>query len=179
MTRAKGELRRPQADIVRARYGDAGYRAVLATLQGTEKFLSGSPVPQIYCPAEVLTNIAQTPEQAVRAAERTFFVHARSIYRLFFLESDPIRALHLAAYLYTRYFAGMGRTTVEAGGMMARVRILGVEVGSHANCLAALAYFRTATQLSVGGRVEARELGCVTWGDSCCEFELRWTEEVS
>jgi hypothetical protein len=170
---------RPQADIVRARYGDAGYRAILATMQGSQRFLSGSPVPQIYCPAEVLTNIARTREQAVRAAERTFFVHARSIYRLFFMESDPVRALHLAAYVYTRYFAGTGRTTVEAGGTMARIRILGVEVGSHANCLAALAYFRAAAHLSVGGRVEARELGCVTRGDSCCEFELRWTEEDS
>ena len=126
-----------------------------------------------------LTSWVVPPTMALVGIGFTLFVHARSIYRLFFTESDPVRALHLAAYVYTRYFAGTGRTTVEAGGTMARVRILGVEVGSHANCLAALAYFRAAAHLSLGGPVEARELGCVTRGDSCCEFELRWTEDES
>jgi len=174
MARMKGEVLRSQADYVRARYGDTGYRALLATLKGEDGFLSGSPAPQVYCPAEVLTSLRNRPAESGKAEGKAAFVHARSIYRLFFGETEPVRALHLAAHIYTRYFAGVGRTLVEAAGSLARVRVLGVEAATRESCLSALAYFRSAIQLSQGGRVEARELRCVKWGDPCCEFELRW-----
>jgi hypothetical protein len=172
MARTRGEVLRSQADFVRARYGETGYRALLATLRGGEGFTSGSAAPQVFCPAEVGTLLRS---EAAEADGKAAFVHARSIYRIFFGESDPVRALHLAAHVYIRYFAGVGRSVVEGAGTGARVRVLGVEASTRGSCLAALSYFRSAVHLSLGGRVEARELRCRSWGDPCCEFELRWT----
>jgi hypothetical protein len=174
MTRTRGEIPRSQPDYVRARYGETGYRALLATLSGGGGLLSGSPEPQVYCPAEVATSLPAGAGGVGKAVGKAAFVHARSIYRLFFGEADPVRALHLAAHVFIRYFAGTGRTVVEAGPRMARVRVLGVESAKRESCLAALAYFRSAVQLSQGGRAEARETRCRRWGDPCCEFELRW-----
>jgi hypothetical protein len=85
-----------------------------------------------------------------------------------------VRALHLAAHVYTHYFVTGGKCVVEAGPGIALVRLSTPDPLVRAACLAALAYFRSAVELAAGARVEAREARCSRWGDRCCEFEFRW-----
>jgi len=102
-------------------------------------------------------------------------IYAGSLCRLFFEESEPLRALSAALRLYLRSYMNGARARITViGPDRAEVRLLGGGDSSRPSCQSTLAYLRDAVHLATGTRVEAREERCVHRGDPACVLQIHW-----
>lgn len=188
MSRIKGAAIRARLEFVRERHGDEALQRVVDTLDEMDQvILTGTVLPSIWYPFQVLANFDEAACRLLGEGDHALFElageavgeqHARSIYRVFFRETDPARVLRLASCIYANYYSGLGRLSLRGDQEEDRERLVisGVSGAARSNCLTALAYFRTVLGVCTGMQVDARETRCSCWGDEACEFEFHWSE---
>ena len=188
MTRIKGAAIRSRLEYVRERFGDEALQQVLQGLDEMDQVvLTGTVLPSIWYPFQVLRNFDEAACRLLGEGDLALFEgageqvgeqHARSIYRVFFKETEPARVLRLASCIYANYYSGLGRLSLrgDEGGASERLVINGAAGTVRSNCVTALAYFRTVLEVCTGMEVQARETRCTCWGDEACELEFSWAE---
>jgi predicted hydrocarbon binding protein len=185
MGRIKGAAIRARLEFLRAIHGPEAVTRAIGSLEPMDQvILSGTLLPSIWYPFHVLANLDDAVQRELgdgghemfeSAGEHVARQHARSIYKVFFRESDPDRVLKLASCIFGNYWSGLGRVTVRPGTSGAsRVQISDAPVSARSNCVTSLAYFRTVLEECCQMRVSARETRCRCWGDDACEFEYAW-----
>lgn len=116
---------------------------------------------------------AATPGDASAALGNS--VYAGSLCKLFFEESEPLRALDLALRFYMRSYLSGGRVKIcVLGPDRVEIRFAADGVAKRPSCQSTLAYLRDAVHLATGAAVEAREERCVRRGDSHCAHQIHW-----
>lgn len=189
MGRIKGAAIRARLEYLRALHGEDAVARAMATLEPMDQvMLSGTLLPSIWYPFHLLANL----DDAVRrelgdgghevfesAGEHVARQHARSIYKVFFRESDPERVLKLASCIFANYWSGLGRVAVRPSvNGSSRVHVADAPVAARSHCVTTLAYFRTVLEECCQLPISARETRCRCWGDDACEFEYAWEPAV-
>lgn len=184
MGRIKGAAIRARLEFLRAVHGNEPVARAIATLDPMDQvILSGTLLPSIWYPFHVLANLDEAVTRELgdgsqeifeSAGEHVARQHARSIYKVFFRESDPDRVLKLASCIFANYWSGLGRVSVRPSAGATRVQVADAPVFSRSNCVTTLAYFRTVIEECCQVPVRARETRCRCWGDDSCEFEYAW-----
>jgi predicted hydrocarbon binding protein len=186
MGRIKGAAIRARLEFVRARFGDEALKRVIGSLEGMDQVvLSGTILPSIWYPFQVLVNLDEALRREIgggghdmfeEAGETVATQHARSIYRVFFRETDPERVLRLSACIFANYYSGLGRVSVRTSpdGLSARLVIAEATSAARPHCLTSMSYFRGVLDACIGRPVVGRETRCTCWGDETCEFEFSW-----
>lgn len=185
MGRIKGAAIRARLEFLRGVHGEEAVARSIATLdQMDQVILTGTLLPSIWYPFHVLANLDDAVRRELgdgghemfeNAGEHVARQHARSIYKVFFRETDPERVLKLSTCIFANYWSGLGRVTVRplAGGT-SRVQVSDAPVAARSNCVTTLAYFRTVLEECCRVKISARETRCRCWGDDACEFEYTW-----
>lgn len=185
MSKIKGAAVRARLDYVRERHGEAGLRRVLDGMEEMDQvILSGTILPSLWYPFQVLANFDEAAARLLgdgedlfsRAGEHVARQHARSIYRVFFRETEPTRVLKVASCIFSNYYSGLGKLSLRTGehGRSQRLVVSGALGTARSNCTSSLAYFSTVLSTCTDMHVDARELRCRCWGDEVCEFEFAW-----
>jgi predicted hydrocarbon binding protein len=190
MGRIKGAAIRARLEFIRSRYGDEALKRVVASLDGMDQVvLSGTILPSIWYPFQVLANLDEALRRELggggndlfeEAGDHVALQHSRSIYRVFFRETEPERVLRLAACIFSNYYSGMGRMSLRASadGLSGRIQVSDATSSSRPHCLTTMAYFRGVLEACTGRPVAGRETRCHCWGDESCEFEFSWPAEL-
>jgi len=190
MSRIKGAAIRARLEYLRERHGDEALQRVIGTLDEMDQvILGGTVLPSIWYPFQVLANFDEAACRLLGSGDHSLFEeagshvgeqHARSIYRVFFKETEPSRVLRLASCIYANYYSGLGRLSLRASddGASDRLIIEGAPGTARPNCVTAMAYFKTVLATCTGMTVEARETRCTCWGDEACEFEFGYSEAL-
>lgn len=185
MGRIKGAAIRARLEFVRTRHGEEAVAKVLETLDPMDQVvLSGTLLPSIWYPFHVLANLDEAIRRELgdgghelfeQAGDHVARQHAKSIYKVFFQETDPERVLRLASSIFSNYYSGLGRLSIRTlPHGMSRVQIGDVATTTRSHCVATMAYFRGVLEECCARPIEARETRCKCWGDDCCEFEFGW-----
>ena len=186
MSKIKGAAIRARLEYVRAHHGEAELARVIETLEPMDRVvLTGTLLPSIWYPFQVLANLDGAVQRELGGGDENLFAiagedvarqHARSIYKVFFRETDPERILKLAACIFADYYSGAGRLSVRSGtdGRSARLHVEDCATTSRSHCLTTMSYFRTVVEACTGRHAAGREVRCRCWGDDACEFELSW-----
>ena len=185
MGRIKGAAIRARLEYLRAIHGSEPLSRAIASLDSMDQvILTGTLLPSIWYPFHVLANLDEAVQRELgdgghemfeAAGEHVARQHARSIYKVFFRESEPERVLKLASCIFANYWSGLGRVTVRPGASGgSRVQVADAPVSARSNCVTTLAYFRTVLEECCQLPVVARESRCRCWGDDACEFEYSW-----
>lgn len=185
MGRIKGAAIRARLEFLRTQHGESALTKVLETLDPMDQVvLSGSILPSIWYPFHVLANLDEAIRRELgdgghelfeRAGDHVAHQHAKSIYKVFFKETDPDRVLRLASSIFSNYYSGLGRLSIRSLPQgMSRVQVADVPMTSRSHCVATMAYFRRVLEECCARSVQARETRCKCWGDDCCEFEFGW-----
>jgi predicted hydrocarbon binding protein len=185
MGRIKGAAIRARLEFLRAEHGDDAVAKVLDTLDPMDQVvLSGTVLPSIWYPFHVLANLDEAIRRELgdggndvfeNAGDHVARAHARSIYKVFFRETDPERVLKLASCIFANYYSGLGRVSVRQTPQGAsRLQVADTPAAARSHCVATMAYFRRVLEECCARQVDARETRCKCWGDDCCEFEFAW-----
>jgi predicted hydrocarbon binding protein len=189
MSRIKGAAVRARLEFVREQHGEEALQRILESLEDMNRvILSGTGLPSIWYPIQVLSDFDEAASRILgeengslfeAAGEHVARQHAKSIYRVFFRETEPSRVLRLASCIFSNYFSGLGRLSLKSdqGGQVQRLVVTGAAGTARSNCLTSLAYFRTVLAACTDLPVDARETRCRCWGDEACEFEFE-TQQV-
>lgn len=199
MNKIKGALLRARLDWLRAREGDEALARVLGRVPESERaVLAESLVPSLWYPTSLLEALdsalaaelaagaddEEIEELFEEAGEHVARQHARSIYRLFFRETEPDRVLRVAACVFSTYYSGLAAEPqdgdgADGGETPPRGGRLKVDGGgpSRARCRSTLGYFRGVLSACTEQRVVARETACRAWGDAECEMSFECQEE--
>ena len=184
MSRIKGAAIRARLEYLREKHGDDALQRVIETLDEMDQvILGGTVLPSIWYPFQVLANFDEAACRLLGDGDHSLFEaagehvgeqHARSIYRVFFKETEPSRVLRLASCIYANYYSGLGRLSLRSDddGRHERLVIQGAPGTARPNCVTAMAYFKSVLASCTGMTVEARETRCTCWGDEACEFEF-------
>lgn len=190
MGRIKGAAIRARLEYLRSRFGDEALGRAIETLDEMDRVvLSGTVLPSIWYPFQVLANLDEAVRRELGGGTNDLFEeagdhvarqHAKSIYKVFFRETEPERVLRLAACIFSNYYSGLGRLSVRASadGRSGRVQVGDVATAARPHCLTTLAYFRSVVEACTGLPITARETRCKCWGDDACEFELGWQADL-
>ena len=189
MGHIKGAAIRARLEFLRERHGEEAVTRTIGTLDPMDQVvLSGTVLPSIWYPFQVLANLDEAVRRGIgdgshelfeEAGEHVARQHARSIYKVFFRESDPDRVLKLAACIHANYYSGLGRLSVRTTAQgTSRVQVADAPTSSRSNCLTTMAYFRCVLEECCARPVSAKETRCKSWGDESCEFELAWQNEL-
>ncbi len=185
MGRIKGAAIRSRLEFLRAIHGESAVARAVATLDPMDQvILTGTILPSLWYPFHVLAHLDEAAcreladganEVFETAGDHVARQHARSIFKVFFRESDPEKVLRLASCIFANYWSGLGRVVVRAGAQgSSRVQVAEAPVASRSHCVTTLAYFRGVLEECCGVSVVARETRCRCWGDDACEFEYSW-----
>jgi len=125
MGRIKGAAIRARLDFLRSQHGDEAVTKVVDTLEPMDQVvLSGTVLPSIWYPFHVLANLDEAIRRELgdgsqdvfeQAGDHVARQHARTIYKVFFRETDPDRVLKLASCIFANYYSGLGRVSVRSG----------------------------------------------------------------
>jgi predicted hydrocarbon binding protein len=189
MGRIKGAAIRARLDFLKARHGDDAVGKALETLDEMDQVvLTGTLLPSIWYPFQVLVNLDEAARRELgdgshdvfeEAGDHVARQHAKSIYKVFFRETDPERVLKLASCIFANYYSGLGRVSVRTRPQGAtRLSVSDAPTSSRSHCLTTMAYFRGVLAECCARSVTARETRCRCWGDDTCEFEFAWSEEL-
>ena len=186
MGRIKGAAIRARLEFLRGRYGDEALQRAIETLDEMDQVvLSGTVLPSIWYPFQVLVNLDEAVRRELggggndmfeEAGEHVARQHARSIYKVFFRETEPERVLKLSACIFSNYYSGLGRVSIRssADGRSGRLSVNDSTSAARPHCLTTMAYFRGVLEACTEMTVSARETRCKCWGDDACEFDFGW-----
>jgi predicted hydrocarbon binding protein len=186
MGRIKGAAIRARLEFIRARHGDAALRKAIETLDELDQVvLSGTVLPSIWYPFQVLANLDEAVRRELgdgghdlfeEAGDHVARQHARSIYKVFFHETDPERVLRLASCIFANYYSGFGRisSSPSTAGASSRLQVADAPTTARSHCVATMAYFRGVLEACTDLRIGSRETRCRCWGDDVCEFDYTW-----
>ena len=188
MGRIKGAAIRARLEFLRSRHGDAAVREAIETMDEMDQVvLSGTLLPSIWYPFQVLANLDEAVRRGVgdgshdvfeEAGDHVALQHSKSIYKVFFRETDPDRVLKLASCIFANYYSGLGRLSVRTTPQgTSRLQVSDTPSAARSHCLTTMAYFRRVLEECCAREVSARETRCRCWGDDACEFELAWPVE--
>lgn len=186
MGRIKGAAIRARLEFLKSRHGEEALRRAIGSLDEMDQVvLSGTVLPSIWYPFQVLVNLDEAVRRELSADGNDLFEdagdhvarqHAKSIYKVFFRETEPERVLKLAACIFSNYYSGLGRVSIRpaADGRSERVTVADSTAAARPHCLTTMAYFRGVLEACTGLGVTSRETSCKCWGDDACEFEFSW-----
>jgi len=186
MGRIKGAAIRARLEYVREVFGEDALGRVIESLDDMDQvILTGKVLPSIWYPFQVLASFDEAVRRILgggghevfeQAGEHVARQHAKSIYRVFFRETEPARVLRLASCIVANYYSGLGKLSVRTGGdgESEKLQVGGASVSARPYCVTLLAYFRTVLESCTGLEIHARETRCSCWGDEVCEFDFAW-----
>lgn len=185
MGRIKGAAIRARLEYLKAAHGDEAVRRAIGTLDEMEQvILSGTLLPSIWYPFQVLSSLDEAVrrdigdggnDMFVEAGEHVARQHARSIYKVFFRETDPERVLRLASCIWANYYSGLGRVSVRTTPQgTSRLEVSEAPSSARTHCVSTMSYFRAVLEECCARQVAAKEVRCRCWGDDGCEFEFSW-----
>ena len=185
MGRIKGAAIRARLEFLRTVHGEESVTKVVETLDPMDQVvLTGTLLPAIWYPFHVLANLDEAIRRELgegghelfeQAGDHVARQHAKTIYKVFFKETDPDRVLRLASSIFANYYSGLGRLSIRSLPQgMSRVQVGDVPTTTRSYCVSTMAYFRRVLEECCAKPIEARETRCKCWGDDCCEFEFGW-----
>jgi predicted hydrocarbon binding protein len=185
MGRIKGAAIRARLDFLRQQHGETALAKVVETLDPMDQVvLSGTILPSIWYPFHILANLDEAMRRDLGDGSHDLFEeagdhvarqHARSIYKVFFHETDPERVLRLASCIFTNYYSGLGRLSIRTTPQgSCRIQVGDAPTTARSHCVATMAYFRRVLEECCARPIVARETRCKCWGEDCCEFEFSW-----
>src|SRR5205814_3131828 len=114
---------RARLEYLRSQHGEEALAKVVDTLDPMDQVvLSGTLLPSIWYPFHVLANLDEAIRRELgdgshdvfeQAGDHVARQHARSIYKVFFRETDPERVLRLASCVFANYYSGLARVSVR------------------------------------------------------------------
>lgn len=186
MAKVKGVALLSRLAMMRERYGEESFQAVLAGIgeEARKVLTDGSVISSSWYPAEIMKELNQATYRALRAkdpmvmetlGELTAQLGLSTIHKSK-VKERPEDTLSRTPMLWSA-FHDTGEIVILPGGKSNScvMRIVGYELPHREFCRNLLGWGRKMVELSGGTDIEAEEVKCVCDGAEYCEMSISWS----
>ena len=180
----KGSLVNAAKKYVLMTYGEEGLKKVIAKMTGKNgavvdsTILDASWIPEeinidfLNCATEVLGRGSYEVARQIGRFEAQITIP--TLYKVFVRMGDPGFVVQGASRFWkTVHNTGQLKVVSKEKGSVT-MRLIDFGFSKESFCSAMLGYCQAALELSGAKKIEAIETKCMSKGDQCCEYSLKW-----
>jgi uncharacterized protein (TIGR02265 family) len=182
--KVKGNILKSRIGFVKERFGDAGWRKVLAALPGSDQALLNSTINVAWYDFDLADRLDKAIVQALGGGDTRLFEemgrasaqeNLTTVHTNFLKPPDPQKFMSKAPLIYAFYY-DKGRRTWEATGPTSGVMTtFDAETYSTADCATVIGWHKQGLSMVGAKNIRIVEDQCRARGNAVCRYQVSWS----